>query len=78
MKLKLDENLGPSAGQVLQEAGHDVSTVVEQDLCGATDDRLATIVGRLTDACGAGVFLTNDRRLPEVGGMRVLQLAEWL
>jgi predicted nucleic acid-binding protein len=29
-------------------------------------------------AAGCRVFLTNDRRLPDVGTIRVLQLADWL
>jgi predicted nucleic acid-binding protein len=35
---------------------------------------------QLAAALGAGcrTFLTNDRRLPEVGGLRVLQLSEML
>jgi predicted nucleic acid-binding protein len=36
-------------------------------------DALQLAAGR---AAGCTVFLTNDRRLPEIGGMRVLQLAE--
>ena len=37
MKLKLDENLGSAVAQILEEAGHDVSTVVIQNLSGAVD-----------------------------------------
>ncbi len=37
MKFKLDENLGESVRRRLAEAGHDVSTVVDQRMAGATD-----------------------------------------
>jgi predicted nuclease of predicted toxin-antitoxin system len=37
VKLKLDENLGSAVAQILVEAGHDVSTVVLENLSGAVD-----------------------------------------
>ena len=37
MRLKLDENLGKRCAEMFREAGHDVSTVPEQDLQGAPD-----------------------------------------
>ena len=40
MRLKLDENLGRTAATRCRAAGHDVSTVIEERLAGATDDRL--------------------------------------
>lgn len=40
MKLKLDENLGTRAMELFREANHDVATVTEQDLGGASDDAL--------------------------------------
>ncbi len=40
MKLKLDENLGRRATELFREADHDVATVTEQDLGGASDDAL--------------------------------------
>ncbi|MGA2261152.1 MAG: DUF5615 family PIN-like protein [Acidobacteriota bacterium] len=40
MKLKLDENLGKRGQSILQAAGHDVSTVPQQQLGGATDEEL--------------------------------------
>ena len=37
MKFKLDENLGESVRRRLAAAGHDVSTIVDQQMAGATD-----------------------------------------
>ena len=36
-RFKLDENLPARAGDALRKAGHDVRTVLEQDLGGAAD-----------------------------------------
>lgn len=41
MKLKLDENLGVRGRDLLIDAGHDVCTVPDQDLCSATDEQVA-------------------------------------
>jgi len=40
LKLKLDENVGSRGVTLLKDAGHDVSTVVEQGLCSAQDPAL--------------------------------------
>ena len=40
MRFKLDENIGSRGLQFLKAAGHDVITAREQDLQGATDERL--------------------------------------
>ena len=40
MKLKLDENIGRRGLELLQSAGHDVLTVVDQGLGGSPDQRL--------------------------------------
>jgi predicted nuclease of predicted toxin-antitoxin system len=39
VKLKLDENIRRRGLELLQAAGHDVMTVRDQDLGGATDER---------------------------------------
>lgn len=44
--LKLDENLGRSAQQLLSAAGHDVATVHDQGMSSASD-------GSLLEACAA-------------------------
>ncbi len=43
MKVKLDENIGKRYGEPLRVAGHDVSTVAQQELEGADDQRLIRI-----------------------------------
>ncbi len=43
MKFKLDENLPTEAVAVLLEAGHDAMSVLDQDLGGEADDRIAEI-----------------------------------
>jgi len=46
VKFKLDENFGTRAQHLFQAAGHDVSTVGGQDLCGSPDRRIFEICGR--------------------------------
>jgi predicted nuclease of predicted toxin-antitoxin system len=43
VKLKLDENLGSRGAELFRQAGHDVYTVPEQDLCSATDKKLLEV-----------------------------------
>lgn len=43
MKVKLDENLGTRTAALFRDAGHDVSTVTQQELCGVSDDRLYAV-----------------------------------
>jgi len=41
MKFKLDENLPAGAARVLADAGHDVSTALQERLGGKPDSRIA-------------------------------------
>lgn len=43
MKVKLDENLGRSAVEMLARAAHDVATVASEDLFSATDEQLIEV-----------------------------------
>ncbi|MGD8519263.1 MAG: DUF5615 family PIN-like protein [Anaerolineae bacterium] len=43
MRFKIDENLPSDVAEVLQQAGHNAITVVEQDRSGCTDLELATL-----------------------------------
>ncbi len=43
MRLKLDENLGGQAAQLLHQAGHDVATTPGQGLSGAEDRTIAEV-----------------------------------
>ncbi|MEM1126744.1 MAG: DUF5615 family PIN-like protein [Bacteroidota bacterium] len=45
MKFKLDENVPAEAALLLRRAGHDAMTVLEQNLGGTEDTRLASICG---------------------------------
>jgi predicted nuclease of predicted toxin-antitoxin system len=61
VRFKLDENVPRSAGQALVAAGHDVDTVADENLKGASDPRVvaaATAAGRL--------LITLDRGLGDV------------
>ena len=43
MRFKLDENLGNRGAELLRSAGHQVSTIFEQRLTGASDPTVASI-----------------------------------
>ena len=43
MRFKLDENLGNRGVELLREAGHQVATVFEQHLNGASDPMVASV-----------------------------------
>ena len=46
MQFKTDENLPVEAAESLREAGHDVATVIDQRLGGATDSEIAEVCSR--------------------------------
>ena len=63
MKFKLDENLGESVRRQLAAAGHDVSTIVDQQMAGATD---AVVYRRCADEGRVLVTLDLDFANPFV------------
>jgi predicted nuclease of predicted toxin-antitoxin system len=58
MKFKLDENLPATAASVLARAGHDIDTVIAEDLVGAPDEDVvaaATAAGRILISLDRGL-----------------------
>jgi hypothetical protein len=46
LKIKLDENLGERGAALFRRAGHDVETVADESLSGATDHELIDVCGQ--------------------------------
>lgn len=46
MKIKLDENLGRRAFELFASAGHDISSVSSQNVCGAADLKIIELCRR--------------------------------
>jgi predicted nuclease of predicted toxin-antitoxin system len=61
VKVKLDENIPRSARQVLIAAGHDVDTVVDEDLGGASDPQVVAAA-----AADGRLLITLDRGLGDI------------
>lgn len=77
MNLKLDENLGARGAELLRAAGHDVSTVVEQQLCGTPDADLIEYCrreGRAIVTLDLGFANPLQFRPSEFPGIAVLRL----
>ncbi len=79
MRFKLDENLPAGAARVLADAGHDVSTALQEQLGGKPDAQIAETCKREQRAL---ITLDNDfgniQAYPpaEYSGLVVLQLAQ--
>jgi predicted nuclease of predicted toxin-antitoxin system len=61
VKVKLDENVPRSARQVLIAAGHDVDTVIDEDLGGASDPQVVAAA-----AADERLLITLDRGLGDI------------
>lgn len=79
MKLKLDENLPGDAAAVFRDAGHDVETVVDEDMGGAVDlDVLAAATGETRALVTLDTDFADARRFPPGthAGIVVLRLKD--
>ncbi len=79
MRFKLDENLPASSAAILETAGHDVDTVVDEGLTGAPDTDVvaaASAEGRILISLDRG--LGDIRRYPpgSHAGIVVLRLTD--
>jgi predicted nuclease of predicted toxin-antitoxin system len=61
LKIKIDENIGRSGVELLRIAGHDVATVREQGLGGASDETIFQVC-----AAEGRVLVTLDRDFGQV------------
>ena len=65
MKFKLDENLSASSAAISAGAGHDVDTLGQEGLSGATDPEVvaaATAAGRVLISLGVGLVISAPTR----------------
>ena len=77
MKLKLDENLGLRGREICAAAGHDVSTVVEQNLTSSPDPKVVEIcAGEGRCLVTLDLDFANPLRFPpkDNAGIAVLRL----
>jgi predicted nuclease of predicted toxin-antitoxin system len=77
MRLKLDENLPREATELLRQAGHDASSVLEQGLGGRADPDVASVcAGEGRGLVTLDVDFANVRRYPpsDHHGLIVLRL----
>lgn len=78
MRFKLDENIPGDAVSLLREAGHDAVSVLDQELGGAPDDRIAAVCRSEDRALVTlDVDFANIRAYPpsEAPGIIVIRLA---
>ena len=79
MRFKLDENFGARTQQFFRASGHEVRTVVEQDLQGSSDHDLFAACAR-EQRCLVTLDLdfANVLRFPpdKVGGIAVIRLPQ--
>ena len=79
MKFKLDENFGARTQRLFVDAGHDVKTVRQQSLGGASDERLYTVCLK-EQRCMVTLDLdfANVLRFPpqKSSGIAVIRLAQ--